>query len=88
MPHWGGFRAIVNPPQCGILAVGTIVRKPVEPSTGEPVGEWHAIPSQGIRFAPHIELSISADHRIVDGAYGARFLQHLASLLRAPVRAL
>lgn len=82
------FRAIVNPPQCGILAVGTIVRKPVEQSAGEPAGEWHAIPSQGIRFAPYIELSISADHRIVDGAYAARFLQHLANLLRAPVRAL
>lgn len=82
------FRAIVNPPQCGILAVGAIVRKPVERSPSGLGSERIAAHSGELCFAPFIELSISADHRIVDGAYAARFLQHLASLLRAPVRAL
>ncbi|MCX8012956.1 MAG: 2-oxo acid dehydrogenase subunit E2, partial [Rectinema sp.] len=65
-----------------------IVRKPVEPSTSEAAGEHRAAPPGSIRVAPVIELSISADHRIVDGAYAARFLQHLASLIRYPIRAL
>lgn len=69
------FRAIVNPPQCAILSVGAIVRRPEEFEGG-------------FRFIPTIEIGLTADHRIVDGAYGARFLAQLKRYIEHPVLAL
>jgi pyruvate dehydrogenase E2 component (dihydrolipoamide acetyltransferase) len=62
------FDAIVNPPQAGILAVGRI-RDRVVPLDGQPA------------VRPMLELTVSFDHRVVDGARGAEFLDTLASLL-------
>jgi pyruvate dehydrogenase E2 component (dihydrolipoamide acetyltransferase) len=62
------FVAIINPPQCAILAVGQVAARVV------PYGE-------GIAVRPMMTLSLSADHRVVDGAIGARFLQQLKRLL-------
>jgi pyruvate dehydrogenase E2 component (dihydrolipoamide acetyltransferase) len=63
------FTPIVNPPQCAILGVGRIVEKPVA-SGGE------------VLVLPTMWLSLTFDHRLVDGAPAARFLQALADRLR------
>jgi pyruvate dehydrogenase E2 component (dihydrolipoamide acetyltransferase) len=65
------FTPIVNPPQCAILGVGRIVDKPV------------AVAGQ-VEIRPTLWLSLTFDHRIVDGAPAARFLQQLGDLLAAP----
>jgi len=66
------FSAIVNPPQAAILAVGRIVDK-VVPVDGQP----------GVQ--PMMSLTLSCDHRVVDGARGARFLQTLVSFIEDPL---
>ena len=65
------FQAIVNAPQAAILAVGRIAERPWAES-GELV------------VRPALTLSISFDHRVVDGARGAEFLDTLASLVEEP----
>jgi pyruvate dehydrogenase E2 component (dihydrolipoamide acetyltransferase) len=65
------FDAIVNAPQAAILAVGRIHDR-VVPVDGAPA------------VRPVLELSISFDHRVVDGARGAEFLDTLASLIEEP----
>jgi pyruvate dehydrogenase E2 component (dihydrolipoamide acetyltransferase) len=65
------FTAIVNAPQAAILAVGRIVERVV------PVGGQPAV-------RPMLTLTLSCDHRVVDGARGAQFLAHLARLLEDP----
>jgi pyruvate dehydrogenase E2 component (dihydrolipoamide acetyltransferase) len=65
------FQAIVNAPQAAILAVGRIVEKPVV-RNGEIVAR------------PTLTLTVSFDHRVVDGARGAEFLDTLASLVEEP----
>ena len=67
------FIAIINPPQCAILAVGQVGPRVV------PHGE-------GIAVRPMMTMSFSADHRVVDGAIAARFLQEVKGLLEAPDR--
>src|SRR5262245_6055608 len=67
------FIAIINPPQCAILAVGQVGPRVV------PHGE-------GIAVRPIMTMSLSADHRVVDGAIAARFLQEVKRLLEAPDR--
>jgi pyruvate dehydrogenase E2 component (dihydrolipoamide acetyltransferase) len=64
------FTPIVNPPQCAILGVGRIVDKPVAVA-----GE--------VQVRPVTWLSLTFDHRIVDGAPAARFLQQLGDRLGA-----
>ncbi len=66
------FTAIVNPPDSAILAVGKI--KEVIVKKGE-----------GFGVANMLILTLSCDHRIVDGAVGARFLQSLKAFLQNPV---
>jgi len=65
------FDAIVNAPQAAILAVGRIVDR-IVPLDGLPV------------VRPMLTLSVSFDHRVVDGARGAEFLDTLASLAEEP----
>ncbi len=65
------FLAIVNAPQAAILAVGRIAER-VVPVDGKP----------GVR--PVLTLGLSFDHRVVDGARGAEFLDTLASLVEEP----
>jgi pyruvate dehydrogenase E2 component (dihydrolipoamide acetyltransferase) len=63
------FTPIVNPPQCAILGVGRIVDKPV-------------VVDGRVQVRPLLWLSLTFDHRIVDGAPAARFLQQLDERLR------
>ncbi len=66
------FEAIVNPPQAAILAVGAAEKRAVEGPNGT------------VRFATVMALTLSCDHRIIDGALGARLLAALRTLLEAP----
>ncbi|MGV3510778.1 MAG: dihydrolipoamide acetyltransferase family protein [Novosphingobium sp.] len=66
------FDAIINPPQGAILAVGGVNRVAVEAANGD------------IAFESRIGLTMSVDHRAIDGAAGAQFLQTLKGLLEAP----
>jgi pyruvate dehydrogenase E2 component (dihydrolipoamide acetyltransferase) len=65
------FVAIINPPQCAILAVGRVAPRAV------PEGEKIAV-------RPMMTMTLSADHRIVDGAIAARYLQEVQRLLQNP----
>jgi pyruvate dehydrogenase E2 component (dihydrolipoamide acetyltransferase) len=65
------FTAIINPPEAAILAVGKMVDTPVK--SGD-----------GFEFRPMIQLTVCADHRIVDGVGVARFLDDLKSTLENP----
>lgn len=65
------FSAIINPPNAAILAVGTTVTKPV-------VRNGAIVPGQTM------VLTLSCDHRVVDGALGAQFLAALRDLLEKP----
>jgi pyruvate dehydrogenase E2 component (dihydrolipoamide acetyltransferase) len=65
------FNAIINPPNAGILAVGTTVTKPVVKNGQIVVGNTMC-------------LTLSCDHRVVDGIVGAQYLAALKQLLEAP----
>lgn len=67
------FAAIVTPPQAAVLAVGTV--------KGEVVVDEH----EELVVAPMVRVTLSADHRILDGADAAEFLDSLKSYLEAPV---
>ena len=69
------FSAIINPPEGAILAVGSVRRVPVVDDAGLGVGR-------------RMMLTISCDHRVMDGAMGARFLQDVKRLLEEPLRLL
>ena len=66
------FTAIINPPDACILAVGSIKQQPVVKNGSIVVGNI-------------LKLTLSCDHRVVDGATGAQFLQTLKFLLENPV---
>jgi pyruvate dehydrogenase E2 component (dihydrolipoamide acetyltransferase) len=70
-----GFTPIINYPQCAILGVGRIDRQPV-------VREDRIVPGH------RMTLSLTFDHRIVDGAPAARFLEALSRLIESPATAL
>jgi pyruvate dehydrogenase E2 component (dihydrolipoamide acetyltransferase) len=69
------FTPIINPPQCAILGIGRIQRQPV-------------VSGSEIVIRDHVTLSLTFDHRIVDGAPAARFLQTLVRLIENPAAAL
>ncbi len=66
------FSGIINPPNAAILSVGASVRKPVLSDDGS------------LRAGVSMILGLSCDHRLVDGAVGARFLQVLAEVIESP----
>jgi pyruvate dehydrogenase E2 component (dihydrolipoamide acetyltransferase) len=65
------FTPIMNPPQCALLGVGKIIRKP-----------W--VVNDQIVIRPIVTLSLSFDHRIIDGSLAARFLQRIRGILEKP----
>ncbi len=66
------FYAIINPPQAAIVAVGTVVKKPVVNDAGE------------IVVGQRMSIGLSGDHRVVDGAVGAEFLAAFKKLIESP----
>ena len=66
------FDATINPPQGAILAVGAAARAPVETSAG------------AIAFESRISFTLSVDHRAIDGAAAARFLQTFKTMIEQP----
>jgi pyruvate dehydrogenase E2 component (dihydrolipoamide acetyltransferase) len=69
------FDAILNPPQATILATGRVVERPFA-EDGK------------LSLVPTMKLSLSVDHRVLDGAAAARFLDEIVGLLEAPAQAL
>ena len=70
------FSAIINPPHSTILAVGATRRAPVEAQDG------------GVKFISQLTVTLSCDHRVVDGALGAELLAAFKSFVEKPVTAL
>jgi len=66
------FTAVINPPEAGIIAVGSIVQKPV-------VVDGQLTPRRRMR------ITMSCDHRVIDGATGAAFLKTLKQMLENPL---
>ena len=71
------FTAIINPPQACILAVGAVMPVP-----------WVAPSSGAIVVQKRVQLTLSCDHRVVDGMVGAQFLQTLVAYLETPLKML
>ena len=65
------FTAVINPPEAGIVAVGAVEERPAAVA-GEVVAQ------------PRMRVTMSCDHRVIDGAQGARFLATLKSFLEEP----
>jgi len=65
------FQAILNPPQSAILAIGRIKDRPVAADGA-------------VVVRPTMHLTLSVDHRVLDGALGARFLERVAQLIQEP----
>ena len=66
------FTAVINPPEAGIIAVGSIAPKPV-------VWDGQVVPRRRMR------ITMSCDHRVIDGATGAAFLKTLKEMLENPL---
>jgi pyruvate dehydrogenase E2 component (dihydrolipoamide acetyltransferase) len=66
------FTAIINPPDSAILAVGAVRKVPV-------------VDGDGIRPGHRMRVTMSSDHRVIDGALAAQFLAEVRRLLEAPV---
>jgi pyruvate dehydrogenase E2 component (dihydrolipoamide acetyltransferase) len=66
------FTAIINPPHATILAVGASERRPVETENG------------GTKFVTAMSVTLTCDHRVVDGSLGAELLSALKKLIEAP----
>jgi pyruvate dehydrogenase E2 component (dihydrolipoamide acetyltransferase) len=69
------FSAIINPPEGAILAVGSVRKVPV-------------VTEEGLGVGRRMAVTLSCDHRVMDGAMGARFLQDVKRLLEEPLRLL
>jgi pyruvate dehydrogenase E2 component (dihydrolipoamide acetyltransferase) len=69
------FIAIINPPEAAILAVGSAKEVPV-------------VKDGALSVGTRMKATISCDHRVTDGAEGAKFMQVLAKYLEAPIQLL
>ena len=70
------FSAIINPPHATILAIGATRRAPVEAEDGS------------VKFISQLTVTLSCDHRVVDGALGAELLAAFKNFIEMPVTAL
>lgn len=67
------FAGVINPPQSTLLAVGAAGRRPVEADDG------------GVRFETRMTVTLSCDHRVIDGAVGAKLLAAFRQAFEHPV---
>lgn len=77
------FAAVINPPEAGILAVGALERRAVaapEPGAGGRAGD-----DGPVVVERRLTLTLSADHRVLDGALAARLLAEIAAGLEGPL---
>jgi pyruvate dehydrogenase E2 component (dihydrolipoamide acetyltransferase) len=65
------FTALINPPEAGILAIGAMEETPV-------------VVNGAVVVRPRMRVTMSCDHRVIDGAQGSRFLQTLVAMLEEP----
>ena len=65
------FVAVINPPEAAVLAVGSVVQRPV-------------VLDGAVRVSDRMRVTLSADHRVLDGAVAARFLHRLKIFLEQP----
>jgi len=65
------FTPIINPPEVAILGIGKIINKPI-------------VENNGIKIAPMMTLSLSFDHRAIDGATAAEFLDNICQFIKKP----
>lgn len=65
------FDAIINPPQCAILAAGNAEQRPI-------------VRDGGLHIATMMTLTLSSDHRVIDGALAAQFMQKIKGFLESP----
>jgi pyruvate dehydrogenase E2 component (dihydrolipoamide acetyltransferase) len=70
------FTAIINPPGSAILALGEVKKTPVFDENGE------------LKAANLMKMTLSCDHRVIDGALGGKFLSELKKTIESPVRVL
>ncbi|OJD13124.1 pyruvate dehydrogenase complex dihydrolipoamide acetyltransferase [Emergomyces pasteurianus Ep9510] len=76
------FTAVINPPQAGILAVGT-TRKVAVPAEGEEEGS-----TPSVKWDDQIVVTASFDHKVVDGAVGAEWMKELKKIVENPLELL
>jgi pyruvate dehydrogenase E2 component (dihydrolipoamide acetyltransferase) len=69
------FAAIINPPEAGILAVSAVQKVPV-------------VEENTVKVGSRMKATLSADHRVTDGAEAAEFMQVLATFVEEPMRLL
>jgi pyruvate dehydrogenase E2 component (dihydrolipoamide acetyltransferase) len=69
------FTAVINPPEAGILAVGALEERAV-------------VEAGQVKVAPRMKITMSCDHRVIDGATGSAFLRTLKVILEEPLAAL
>jgi pyruvate dehydrogenase E2 component (dihydrolipoamide acetyltransferase) len=67
------FTAVINPPEAAILAVGAARDEPV-------------LREGGLVNVPHLKITLTVDHRVLDGASGAAFMRDLTAILEEPLR--
>ncbi|MDG2001416.1 MAG: pyruvate dehydrogenase complex dihydrolipoamide acetyltransferase [Alphaproteobacteria bacterium] len=67
------FSAIINPPQSGILAIGSITKKPL-------------VINNEIKISSCMTCKLSGDHRVIDGAVGAKLLKEFKSIIENPIK--
>jgi len=67
------FSAIINPPQSGILAIGSITKKPL-------------VINNEIKITSCMTCKLSGDHRVIDGAVGAKLLKEFKSIIENPIK--
>jgi pyruvate dehydrogenase E2 component (dihydrolipoamide acetyltransferase) len=65
------FQAVINPPEAGILAVGAVQRQPV-------------VKDGALSIGTRMDLTLSCDHRVIDGAIGARLLGEIVAAIEHP----
>jgi pyruvate dehydrogenase E2 component (dihydrolipoamide acetyltransferase) len=69
------FTGVINPPEAGMLAVGAVEDRPV-------------VDGGIVVIRPRMKITMSCDHRVIDGAQGSRFLNTLKQILEEPLAAL